>query len=154
MCIRDRFMSSFYRVAPHIVLKQIACRSGIIVKQSVLTNGNTFKVLIKFSLPFLLANILQALYGAADLFMVGRFADSAAVSAVAVGGQVMQTITGLILSLIHIQMCIRDRIYRCRQELNRLTAENEPLTSDRMVKLTNRLTDHCLKSHIMSSKNA
>ncbi len=46
------------------------------------------------------------------------------------------------------------QIYRCRQELNRLTAENEPLTSDRMVKLTNRLTDHCLKSHIMSSKNA
>ncbi len=69
------------------------------MKQSVLTNGNTFKVLIKFSLPFLLANILQALYGAADLFMVGRFADSAAVSAVAVGGQVMQTITGLIIGL-------------------------------------------------------
>lgn len=36
---------------------------------------------------------MQALYGAADLFVVGQFADSAAVSAVAIGSQVMQTIT-------------------------------------------------------------
>ena len=64
-----------------------------------LTEGNVWGTILRFSLPFLLANLLQALYGASDLFMVGRFADSAGVSAVSTGGQVMQTITGLSVGL-------------------------------------------------------
>lgn len=64
-----------------------------------LTEGDVFLTLLRFSIPFLLTNILQACYGASDLFMVGRFADAAAVSAVAVGGQVMQTLTGLAVGL-------------------------------------------------------
>lgn len=64
-----------------------------------LTQGNVWGTILRFSLPFLLSNLLQALYGASDLFMVGRFADSAGVSAVATGGQVMQTITGLSVGL-------------------------------------------------------
>lgn len=64
-----------------------------------LTKGNVFMTLLGFSTPFLLSNILQACYGASDLFMVGRFADPAAVCAVAVGSQVMQTITGLAIGL-------------------------------------------------------
>lgn len=64
-----------------------------------LTEGSVWGTILKFSLPFLLANLLQALYGASDLFMVGRFADSAGVSAVSTGGQVMQTITGLSVGL-------------------------------------------------------
>ena len=68
-------------------------------QKNLLTEGSIFKGLLKFSFPFLLGSLLQALYGAADLFVVGRFADSAAVSAVAIGSQVMQTITGVILGL-------------------------------------------------------
>lgn len=64
-----------------------------------LTEGRVFPTLLRFSLPFLLANVLQALYGAADLFVVGWFADSSAVSAVATGSQVMQTITSLAVAL-------------------------------------------------------
>lgn len=64
-----------------------------------LTEGSAFGTLVRFSLPFLLANILQACYGASDLFMVGRFSDSVGVCAVATGGQVMQTITGLSIGL-------------------------------------------------------
>lgn len=67
-------------------------------KQS-LTEGDVFLTLLNFSLPFLGSNLLQALYGASDLFMVGRFSDSAGVSAVATGGQVMQTLTGLAIGL-------------------------------------------------------
>ena len=69
-----------------------------------LTQGDVFSTLLRFSMPFLFTNLLQACYGASDLFMVGHFSDAAAVCAVAVGGQVMQTITGLAigLSLIHI----------------------------------------------------
>ncbi len=48
---------------------------------------------------FLLTNLLQALYGAVDLFMVGRYADSPGVAAVATASQVMQTLTSLIVGL-------------------------------------------------------
>lgn len=68
-------------------------------RSTTLTQGDVFTTLLRFSMPFLLSNILQACYGASDLFMVGRFADSAGVSAVATGGQVMQTITGLAIGL-------------------------------------------------------
>ena len=40
-----------------------------------------------FSMPFLFTNLLQACYGASDLFMVGHFSDAAAVCAVAVGAR-------------------------------------------------------------------
>lgn len=62
-----------------------------------LTEGKIGPTLLRFALPFMLANLLQALYGAADLFVVGQFADSAAVSAVSTGSQIMQFITYLVL---------------------------------------------------------
>ena len=44
-----------------------------------LTTGKVSTTLLKFAIPFLMASLLQALYGAADLFVVGQYADSAAV---------------------------------------------------------------------------
>ena len=67
--------------------------------QSLLTEGNVGKQLLRFSIPFLLASLLQSMYGAADLFMVGHFASAAAVSGVSVGSQVMNTITQIFLGL-------------------------------------------------------
>lgn len=52
--------------------------------------------MIKFSLPLIFAIILQALYGAVDLIIVGNFGDAASVSAVATGSHIMQTVTGII----------------------------------------------------------
>ena len=46
-----------------------------------LTEGAIGSTLLRFAVPFLLASLLQALYGAVDLFVVGQYADSAAVSA-------------------------------------------------------------------------
>ena len=68
-------------------------------KNTNLTEGNIVTTLLKFAFPFLLASLLQALYGAADLVIVGKFSNSASVSAVATGSQVMQTITGIVLGL-------------------------------------------------------
>ena len=61
-----------------------------------LTQGDVRKGLIRFALPFLGATLLQFLYGAVDLMIVGRFGDAANVSAVATGSQLMQTLTGFI----------------------------------------------------------
>lgn len=68
-------------------------------KENVLITGKIGPSLLKFAIPFLAASLLQALYGAADLFFVGQYSDSSAVSAVAIGSQVMQTITGIILGI-------------------------------------------------------
>ena len=69
------------------------------MKELDLTKGSVLKTLLQFAVPFLIANLLQALYGGADLFVVGWFDDAASVAAVAIGSQVMQTITGIILGL-------------------------------------------------------
>ncbi|ENZ00254.1 hypothetical protein HMPREF1092_02769 [Clostridium thermobutyricum] len=66
---------------------------------SNLTRGKISTTLLKFAIPFLFASLLQALYGAVDLFVVGRFTNSATVSAVSIGSQVMQTVTGIILGI-------------------------------------------------------
>ena len=70
--------------------------------QKDLTQGNLVKTLLLFALPYIGANFLQALYGAADLIIVGKFCDSSVVSAVATGSQLLQTliffITGLTVS--------------------------------------------------------
>ena len=71
-------------------------------QQRDLTQGNLIQTLLLFALPYIGANFLQALYGAADLAITGKFCDSTAISAVATGSQVLQTviffITGLTVS--------------------------------------------------------
>lgn len=42
--------------------------------QTDLTQGSVFGQLLKFSVPFLLSNLLQALYNMADMVIVGQFA--------------------------------------------------------------------------------
>lgn len=69
------------------------------MKELDLTQGSVPKVLLRFAMPFLIANVLQALYGGANLFVVGQYDDAASVAGVAIGSQVMQTITGIILGL-------------------------------------------------------
>jgi putative MATE family efflux protein len=67
--------------------------------QKDLTQGSVARHLILFSLPFLAANFLQALYNMADMFFVGRFNGSIGASAVGVGGQVTILIINLIAGL-------------------------------------------------------
>lgn len=64
-----------------------------------LTEGSIVKVLISFAFPFLIANILQSLYGAVDLFVVGRYCLTESVAAVSTGTQVTQIVTSLITGL-------------------------------------------------------
>lgn len=64
-----------------------------------LMEGRIGSTLLKFAAPFLLSSFLQALYGAVDLLVVGQYTGSAAVSAVSIGSQIMQTVTGIILGI-------------------------------------------------------
>ena len=55
--------------------------------------------MIQFAVPYLIACFLQTFYGMADLFITGQFNGAAAVSAVAVGSQVMHMLTVVIIGL-------------------------------------------------------
>lgn len=69
------------------------------MKENDLTSGNVLKTLLLFAVPFLIANILQSLYGAVDLFVIGKYCQSESVAAVSTGTQVTQIITSLITGL-------------------------------------------------------
>ena len=64
-------------------------------KNTSFTEGKIMQPLLLFAVPVLLALFLQAMYGAVDLLIVGKFASSADVSAVSTGSQIMTTLTNL-----------------------------------------------------------
>ncbi|MEG0830175.1 MAG: MATE family efflux transporter [Anaerovoracaceae bacterium] len=68
-------------------------------KENPFLQGPILPVLMKFAMPILLALFLQAMYGAVDLWAVGKFCGPADVSAVATGSQTMLIITGIIVGL-------------------------------------------------------
>lgn len=68
-------------------------------KTNDFTQGDIFLPLLRFSIPLLAALVLQTAYGTVDMWMVGKFAAAADVSAVATGSQLMNTITHVITGL-------------------------------------------------------
>lgn len=68
-------------------------------KEQSLLQGNILKSLISFAFPVLLALFLQAMYGAADLIIVGQFANTYEQSGVASGSQLFNMITMVITGL-------------------------------------------------------
>ena len=68
-------------------------------KHQQLTQGPILPSLISFALPVLFALFLQAMYGAADLIIVGQFAGTYEQSGVASGSQLLNLITMVITGL-------------------------------------------------------
>ena len=76
-----------------------------------LLQGNILRSLISFAFPVLLALFLQAMYGAADLIIVGQFADTFEQSGVASGSQLFNMITMVITGLtMGVTVFVGDRI--------------------------------------------
>ena len=69
------------------------------MKEGNFTSGKILGPLLKFALPVLLALFLQAMYGAVDLMVVGKFAGTADISGVSTGSQLMQMVTFAVSSL-------------------------------------------------------
>ena len=81
------------------------------------TEGKILSPLVRFALPVLLALFLQAMYGAADLLVVGQFGDAADISAVSTGSQIMHVITIEIVGLaMGITILVGQRIGEGRPE--------------------------------------
>ena len=58
-----------------------------------LTTGSVPGTLIRFALPLLLSGLLQMIYNMVDMIVVGRFVGTQGLSAVSIGGEVLQLIT-------------------------------------------------------------
>ncbi len=69
-------------------------------KDRYLVEGNLPLGLWKFAIPFMGAFLLQALYGAVDLFVIGQYCDRGAVAAVGIGAQFMQLVLGSLFGLL------------------------------------------------------
>lgn len=66
---------------------------------SKFTEGSIIRPLVGFAIPVLFAMVLQTLYGAVDLLVVGRFGTTADVSGVSTGSMVTHTITNVVTGL-------------------------------------------------------
>ena len=62
------------------------------------TRGKILSPLVRFMIPVFFSMLIQSLYGAVDLLIVGKFASSVDVSAVATGSQILFTLTNLVAS--------------------------------------------------------
>ena len=64
-----------------------------------LSKGNVLTKLLLFALPFLASNLIQSLYGVADMLIVGQFCGTESMSGVNIGGQVTFVLTNTIIGL-------------------------------------------------------
>ena len=64
-------------------------------QDSSMLSGNLFKSIVRYTIPVMLTGLLQLLFNAADLIIVGRYCGSLSVAAVGATG----SITGLIVNL-------------------------------------------------------
>lgn len=60
-----------------------------------LTRGNVAKQLVYFSIPFVLSNLLQAVYSLVDMIVIGQFVGSTGLSAVSIGSDLVTLMTML-----------------------------------------------------------
>lgn len=80
------------------------------------TEGNITKSLILFAIPFLAANLLQALYGVADVWFVSRYCGAEAVSGVNIGSQITHLLTMAVSGLTVGGTILVAQFFSARQE--------------------------------------
>ena len=61
-----------------------------------LTTGSVAKQLIMFALPLMLSNLLQTVYNIVDMIVVGQFVGSTGLSAVSIGGDLLNLCTHIV----------------------------------------------------------
>ena len=82
-----------------------------------LTSGPIFSGLLRFTVPFLLSNLLQTLYGTVDTLVIGNCGAASGVSAVACGSQLLSLFTFLAIGMssggtVLVSQCIGSRDHK------------------------------------------
>ena len=79
------------------------------------TQGSIFTKLLQFMLPILGALVLQAMYGAVDLLIVGRFGSNAGISGVATGSGILNMATFVVTALASAVTVLSSRYLGAKQ---------------------------------------
>lgn len=87
------FFSYIFRMRP------VFCNFAPAMSKHNLSEGSLAGAISSFALPYMLAYLLQILYGLGDLFVIGLYCDVDATTAVSNAAQVMYLITNVIIGL-------------------------------------------------------
>lgn len=85
-------------------------------------NGTIMDKLISFSLPLMLSGILQLMFNAVDIIVVGRFSGSQALAAVGSTTALINVFTNLFIGISLGQTCLlqdfalREKIKKCQKQ--------------------------------------
>ncbi|MBQ9815764.1 MAG: MATE family efflux transporter [Lachnospiraceae bacterium] len=69
------------------------------MEKPTLLSGNLWKAMFAFTIPFIITNLLQAVYNIADMIIVGHFAGASGLTAVGNGGAITMIILNFIIGL-------------------------------------------------------
>ncbi len=64
-----------------------------------MTKGNVLKLIVAFAIPIMISGVLQTLYNAADMIVVGRFAGPKSLAAVGSTGSAINLLIGIFVGL-------------------------------------------------------
>lgn len=65
-----------------------------------MTEGKVTPLLIRYAIPFVLANLLQLVYNLVDTIIVGQFVGPAGITGVSLAGQITQMCTALTMGIV------------------------------------------------------
>ena len=84
------------------------------MRNTDLTQGNTWKLLVMFAIPLFFSNLLQQLYNAMDAMVVGRFVGDTALAAVGSVGPLINTIIAFFMGMSTGASVLISRYYGAR----------------------------------------
>lgn len=87
--------------------------------QKNLANGDVKKSIIYFAIPLIITNLFQALYNAVDMFFVGRYIGTGALSSVSVSGPIINIMI-LTISALSVGVSVVIGKYEGREEYKRV----------------------------------
>jgi len=90
-------------------------RKNTVTDTQDFTQGSIFTKLLQFMLPILGALVLQAMYGAVDLLIVGRFGSNAGISGVATGSGILNMATFVVTALASAVTVLSSRYLGAKQ---------------------------------------
>lgn len=82
-----------------------------------MTNGNLYKKILIFALPLMLSGLLQLLYNACDIIVIGRFRDHTALSAISSTSSLINLIINLFIGLSVGTNIVMAKCYGAKDEI-------------------------------------
>lgn len=88
------------------------------------TSGSVAKQMVAFSLPLFFSNLLQAVYNMVDMVVIGQFVGRVGLSAVSVGGDVLNLLSFLAMGFAGAGQVLISQLIGAgrREDLGRMTA--------------------------------